>query len=197
MLLTTTPRCPLPHHSNHVSHWHPHRPLADSLSWTGNQKVKGVLFHYRQSLLDTQNKEARSHCRSSLCFTFVQPLSSLSLSTGRGQKNCIGILVMNQNLCKKGYNQYTWHKTDMMPWNWGNICKTNTNHFLRSHITLQQDGWVYSPLQPQQGGNLQWWMITRRLSSLKEGYYAVLPPLLTALTCRDSALPIISKNAHI
>ena len=56
---------------------------------------------------------------------------------------------------------------------WGNISKTNANHFLRLSTIPLQDGWACSPPQPEQGGRLQWWMTTRRLSPLKQGNYIV------------------------
>ena len=95
--------------------------------------------HCRQPLLDWQSKGRRCSVslQTELCrqpgqmrekplqIESVLPLSSLShlFSACRGLKNCIEPECswddISQHLCKKCYNQYTWHKTDMMPWNWG------------------------------------------------------------------------------
>ena len=98
------------------------------------------ICHCRQPLLDWQSKGRRCSvslqtelCRQAgpmrekpLQIESVSPSSSLShlpLSACRGLKNCIEPECswddISQHLCKKCYNQYTWHKTDMMPWNWG------------------------------------------------------------------------------
>lgn len=142
----------------------------------------------------TQNKWNGSHYRSNLCFTFMQPLSFLSLNN-QGHKNCIGVLVVNQNLQKKDCNQYAWQRLIWCPGSERTSAKLipiisqgESVHFSR------MDG--PTPASNRARCKALVMDATGRLSPLKQRCYVVSHhPYQYRM--QDSSLPIISKNAHI